>query len=517
MKVRLLDTGMKSAAENISLDETLLECHERNISPDTIRFLQFSPSCVLVGYHQRVEDEVRVKFCKENNIDINRRITGGGAILFDEKQLGWEIIGKISNFNSRHHRIEKIYEILAEPLCRVLRDYGIDAKFRERNDIEVNGRKISGMGGTRLRSSFLFQGTLLIDFDVMLMLKSLKIPMHKLKDKEVKSFKERITCMKWEVDDLPPVEEIKEKIVREMSKAFGWEIYVGSLNKEEKRILREKMNKFSSPDYIYMNRKIQSSNLYGIYKGDGGIIRTNLVVRGGIIQSIIIHGDFFVYPRRAIQDLEAYLKFTPARERVVRKRMRDFFDRDVEIQGLDHNDFSNAICETLKKLKFKRLGLNDYEINHIFEVGSGFEKFKEISHVLLPYCAKKLDCKYRYDERCIACGKCDIGILWKESLKLGLKPITIISYEHLEDTLESLKRKGAKAFLGTCCEIFYIKHKVDFERIGLPGILIDINSTSCYDVGEEDDAYAGKYERQSSLMTDLVLKIMKKWGEICGI
>ncbi len=89
---RLLDTPPMTAAENMALDETLLELKGAGSTPNTIRFLQFSPRSVLVGYHQSVAEEIREDYCRKEGIEINRRTTGGGAILFDENQLGWEII-----------------------------------------------------------------------------------------------------------------------------------------------------------------------------------------------------------------------------------------------------------------------------------------------------------------------------------------------------------------------------------------------------------------------------------------
>ena len=81
---RLLDTPPMTAAENMAMDETLLELKGQGKSPNTIRFLQFSPKAVLVGFHQAIAEEIRLDYCRANKIDVNRRITGGGAIFFDE-------------------------------------------------------------------------------------------------------------------------------------------------------------------------------------------------------------------------------------------------------------------------------------------------------------------------------------------------------------------------------------------------------------------------------------------------
>ena len=89
---RLLDTGFLSAAENMALDRVLLESRAAGESPNTLRFLQFSAPSVLVGCHQQLDQEVRLEFCRERGLEVNRRITGGGAILFEPCHIGWEII-----------------------------------------------------------------------------------------------------------------------------------------------------------------------------------------------------------------------------------------------------------------------------------------------------------------------------------------------------------------------------------------------------------------------------------------
>lgn len=145
----------------------------------------FNPPAVLVGYHQSVE-QVRMEFCKSMGIEIDRRITGG-AIFFDTKSLGWEVIASKSDVGF-YRSVEELYERMCERPILGLRELGVQAKFRLKNDIEVNGRKISGTGWTERDDTFLFQGTLLIDFDVI-KIRALRIPIVKLKDKEVESAK----------------------------------------------------------------------------------------------------------------------------------------------------------------------------------------------------------------------------------------------------------------------------------------------------------------------------------------
>jgi lipoate-protein ligase A len=87
--------------------------------------------------------------------------------------------------------------------------------------------------------------------------------------------------------------------------------------------------------------------------------------------------------------------------------------------------------------------------------------------------------------------------------------ITIQNYEDLEATLHQLKRSGVRSFIGSCCEPFYGKHRPDFERIGLPGILVDVDQSTCYDLGREKEAAKGNFENQTHLNLPLLQKVLE--------
>ncbi len=194
---RLLDTGPCSAAENMALDELLLGWKAEERIPHTLRFLQFSSPTVLVGHHQSVEEEVRLDYCRSKGIEINRRLTGGGALYWGRAELGWEIF--ISRSDLRIPlSIEDLYRRMGEVAACGFSYLGVKADFRPRNDVEIHGRKISGTGGTEFCGAILFQGTVLVDFDVDEMLRALRIPTEKLQRREIESVKERVTCLRWE-------------------------------------------------------------------------------------------------------------------------------------------------------------------------------------------------------------------------------------------------------------------------------------------------------------------------------
>lgn len=511
---RLLDTGVRPAAENMTLDEAILKARSEGIIPNTIRFLQFSPEAVLVGWHQSVAEEVRLDFCRKERLDINRRITGGGAILFDRSQLGWELIASKDDLG-----VSVVTEELFRKVCQAaiegLRELGVEASFRSKNDVEVDGRKISGTGGTEEGSAFLFQGTLLVDFDVERMIKALRIPTEKLKDKELESVKERVTCLREQLGTVPDISIIKQKMARGFEKVFNVKLRASPLTSYEEDLLNKRLPLFESDKWIYKVRTSLTGEdtARAAYKGEGGLIRVSLKLdlRTKRIKGALITGDFFAFPKRAVFDLEARLKDTPADVDAAVSAVLQFFqDTKPEIPGLSPDEFAGVIAKALRKVDYSKHGLTLGEANSIVTVCSTFDEIleKHLSFLLLPYCSKLPECEFRHKNECDECGGCTVGDGYALAKEFGMDAITIVSFEDLVETLERLKAEGAEAFVGCCCEPFYIKHAEDFERIRLPGILMDIDNNTCYDLGREKEAYLGRFESQTNLNLGLLEKIL---------
>ena len=115
-----------------------------------------------------------------------------------------------------------LYRALCTAVSNGLRKLGLAAEFRPRNDIEIDGRKVSGTGGMEEGDAFLFQGTLLVDFDLETMIKSLRIPVQKLAAKELDSMRERVTWLSRELGHVPAIEDVKV-VASEPAEAAEWE------------------------------------------------------------------------------------------------------------------------------------------------------------------------------------------------------------------------------------------------------------------------------------------------------
>jgi len=345
---RLLDTGSLPAAHNMALDRVILNARNSELIPNTLRYLQFSPQCVLIGYHQAVELEVEEEYCRKHGIEINRRITGGGNLYWDEGQLGWEIFA-LKNTPGIPRRLEDMYRLMCESVVNGLDKLGVKARFRPANDIEVQGRKISGTGGTEWGDAFLYQGTLLTDFDVDTMIKSLKLPLKKLEDKQVESFKERVVSLKEVLGYLPPLPEIKAALAQGIAEVLGVTLQPGDLTPAEKSDLERQLPLFQSDDWIRGLRVLPQENDLGVaeYKTRGGLIRASLRLDPNRqhIKSAFITGDFFAYPERSIMDMEAMLKNSSSRPEDVGRNIREFFaDNQIHIPNVGAEDIIQVLC-----------------------------------------------------------------------------------------------------------------------------------------------------------------------------
>ena len=508
---RLLDTGLRSGAENMALDSALFTARAEGSSPDTLRFLRFSPPVALVGYHQSVAEEIRVDYCQEVGIDINRRITGGGAIYFDAGQLGWEIICSYQALGQGRN-MERITRVLCGAAAQGLRALGVDAGFRPRNDIEVHGRKISGTGGSFDGECFLFQGTLLIDFNLQNLIKALRIPTEKLNRRELSSAAERVTSVKEQLGFVPPLGEIQAALANAFRDAFGINFAPGDLNPREEEILASERVVMRSGAWIYGDRlpSVHQEVLRSIHKEDGGLIRVAAKVDVGrrILRDVLITGDFFIRPQRSVYDLEAALKHRRLED--LDETVRRFFaDRSDCLLQLTPDDFIRALRMAVDKVGYISYGFSMEEANSLTCLhGSMEEILSRCDLLLLPYCAKLPECSLRFHGGCEQCGKCTVGEAWTMGTEAGLKVTTIQNYEHLVEELIREKESGTRAYIGCCCEAFMVKRQEVFRNAGLPGLLVDIENTTCYELRREQEAYRGSFTNQTHLRIGLLRKIL---------
>ncbi|MBD3203668.1 lipoate--protein ligase family protein [Candidatus Woesearchaeota archaeon] len=227
MKWRLIIDRPRDAFTNMAIDFALLKLNKR----PTVRFYEWLPAAVSIGYFQSLKEEVDIKKCDELGIDYVRRITGGGAV-FHDKELTYSItIAEKNDFISRD--INKSYETICSAIIAGLENIDISAEYVPLNDLVVNGKKISGCAQTRKQKKLLQHGTLLIETDVSKMFSVLKVPNEKIKGKLIKNVKERVTSLKKELEREVSFEELCKALQQGFEDYFDIEFEFDEITKEE--------------------------------------------------------------------------------------------------------------------------------------------------------------------------------------------------------------------------------------------------------------------------------------------
>jgi len=349
---RIIDTGVREGRSNIAFDAALIELRQQDRVPDTIRFMRFPPTA-LIGRHQDLGREVNLDYCVRDGVGTVRRITGGGAIYLDEGQLGWEIV-----FHRASLGIAALPD-LAREICNAaavgLSELGIDARFRPRNDIEVDGRKISGTGGFFDGDILIYQGTVLVDMNAQQMVKVLNVPQSKVAKHDLDSAAQRVVTLKELLGDATPdMATIREALINGFSAGLGISAVEGDITAAEEELAQRHFDdEIGTDEFVAeINDPAASKGvLSGSHTGAGGTIDSYVRLEGatlGVIQRVLITGDFFITPPRIIFDLEASLQGVRIGD--VEKTVRSFFEAtDIDMLSVTADDFIASINDALAK------------------------------------------------------------------------------------------------------------------------------------------------------------------------
>jgi lipoate-protein ligase A len=347
---RIIDTGVREGRANIAFDAALIDERQAGRVADTIRFLRFPPTA-LIGRHQDLSREINLDYCAQNGVGTVRRITGGGAIYLDEGQLGWELVFQRSALG-----VAALPD-LAEKICNAaalgFKNMGVDAKFRPRNDIEVDGRKISGTGGFFDGDVLIYQGTVLVDMNSQQMVSALNIPEAKLAKRELDSAAQRVVTLKELLGDgLPDIETIKAALIEGFTEGLGIQAQPGTITENEEALAhRYFIEEIGTDEFVAEidNPGDNHGTLSGSHTGAGGTIDVFVKLEGPtrrILQRVLITGDFFVTPPRIVFDLEAHLAGTRLEE--IDAAIDAFFaSNDVDMLSVAPDDFKASIADAL--------------------------------------------------------------------------------------------------------------------------------------------------------------------------
>lgn len=288
---RVVDSGIREPYYTAGLDEAIMLARARGEVPNTIHLYRRATPAISMGYFQDVSKDIRIRLCETDGVKVIRRITGGGAIYTDRKQLifavvykegqafDWPATGKrcanagIPRAGRKEHGgcnspisdspISDSYSLVADALIRALARFSVEARFRPINDVVVGKKKISGSAQTRRHGVVLHHGTLLVDCDFGAMERYLNISSEKLSDKArpVKgkeggqagaALSNFLTSLKVEAQKAPGMASVKSGLVQGFEEALGIKAVRGALTPSEVRCAgRLASSKYSRKDWLF--------------------------------------------------------------------------------------------------------------------------------------------------------------------------------------------------------------------------------------------------------------------------
>ena len=299
--VHYLETHSQNPYYNLAFEEYVL-CHR---TQGDYLLLWQNDNTIVVGRNQNTEAEINRAFVEAHHINVVRRGTGGGAVYHDLGNLNYSFITDVGDDGISIRRF-------TEPVVAALRSLGLNAEASGRNDILVEGRKVSGTAQRRHGNRILHHGTLLFDADPGMVAGALNVDPEKFRSKSTQSVRARI----GNIRDFLPVD---------MDLPAFWSYLKATLSDgaltpdaltpdELAEVDRLKREKYDTWEWNYGRSPKFDVSRKRYWPGGG--LEARLAVADGCITDIRFYGDFLAV--RGMDDLLAQLRGVPFRPDALR-------------------------------------------------------------------------------------------------------------------------------------------------------------------------------------------------------
>ena len=277
---------------------------------------------VMLGRNQLIDNEVNTDYCKEHKIDIFRRKSGGGCIYADKGCIQFSYISRSVNAN-------KAFADYMQRMADLLKGLKIDAQLSGRNDILINGTKVSGCAFYQLSNRSVLHNSLLFDTQLDHLSNALTPAKEKLQSKGVVSVRQRVTNVATytQLDILAFMDYVRQEMC-------GTEVL--ELTEEDMKEVAEIEKELSSDDFVY--GKNPKYSLVRKHRFEGvGTLEAHIELKNNIIESINMVGDYFLLGD-IDHDFLSLLKGCEFTREAVEERLEDI-DLSTIIRGLKLRQF----------------------------------------------------------------------------------------------------------------------------------------------------------------------------------
>ena len=323
--------GINNPQVNLAIEEYILK--HLDINESYLLFYINGPS-IIIGRNQNTIEEINTEYVEENDVVVVRRMSGGGAVYHDLGNLNYSFITKDEG-NSLQDNFKKF----TGPVIDALQKLGANANLMGRNDIEIDGKKVSGTAQYATGGRMYTHGTLMLNSDLDNVGKALKPKKEKIESKGVKSVRARVGNISDFINEPMTVEEFRQFILKSVFEQEGGEVKEYVLTEEDWEKINEiSKNKYQTWEWNY--GKSPKFDIQNSKRFPAGTIDVRLDVVKGIINDAKIYGDFFGWGE--VADIEEKLKGIRYEKAALEEALKD-----VDIQHYFGNIERDAFLQLL--------------------------------------------------------------------------------------------------------------------------------------------------------------------------
>jgi lipoate-protein ligase A len=291
-----LETGSQNPFYNLAFEEWVLT----HLLEGEYLILWQNDNTIVIGQNQNAEAEINRAFVEEHHVNVVRRTTGGGAVYHDLGNLNYSFI---SDFEGIDHAA---LEHFSKPIVRALEKLGVHAETSGRNDILIDGHKVSGTAQRRYKHRILHHGTLLFDANPDMIAGALRVDPEKIRAKGVQSVRSRVGNIHDYLKDDMSLYDFWRFLKEELTGLGTVSATIPSESLEEiEALARDKYDTWDwnfgrSPKYTLHNKR----------RFGGGGVEVFLTAENGIVKEISFFGDYLsVRPMAPVQQALAGCPF----------------------------------------------------------------------------------------------------------------------------------------------------------------------------------------------------------------
>ena len=262
---------------NLALEEYFLT---KTDAGEDYFLLWQSRNAIVVGRHQNIFEEINTDYVKGHAVQVARRLSGGGTVYHDLGNLNYSLI-------TRYSGARMDVRALTRPIVEALDMCGVDARFSDRNDLLLDGKKISGVAQSIKGKRMMHHGTLLFHSDLDAISQALRVKDDQIRSRSVKSMRSRVTNMCDYYPDLT-IEAFKSNLLNLLTESSDVEI--AELSGQEREAIQSlRDEKYKTWEWIY--GKSPECDIEKERQIEGGELGLQLHVKKGRIISLQISGD----------------------------------------------------------------------------------------------------------------------------------------------------------------------------------------------------------------------------------